>query len=530
MLQNLTNFFNLIRNRKIKTQLENDDLIAVGTRDFTWNGNYQPTAITYQDLAAQIGGGGGGGQLTLTVNGVGGAASLFGNTLNIPFIPAGGVAINGSQAFGNIVFGPSSLVTTSGNVVTLKPEIPYKAYRAKIAMQTIDWPGYGYLYNWYAVDDIRGLANPTGGTGLSAPNKWRVPSNTDWDTLAAFAGGSSVAGGKLKSTLTSTGYPFNGWLSNGGGTDDYNFSGLPGGRRFDAGQFDLIGNNGLWWSSFTNSPTTAFIYIISSLSGVLGSFPISKGDGCSVRLVREATAGELLLADGDTSDTSSLDPYTGNDGKTYVTVKIGTQIWLAQNLRETKYNDNSDIFNASVLFGGDFSYSAWEAKGIAQEGAWTAYRFNADPGFSGIPVEYDPTTIKLFYNDVLENTLGLPVPSVQPLWAASQDVNGPFYTLSPVARPWNKTHIKVTPGYDVSDFPTINERSLLIERAVENESIIIFRPIKRSNTGALTIEDLNNYNDIQGVATSYVYVEILEYQESYYYSSSLAAGMGVGNL
>jgi hypothetical protein len=60
MLQNLTNFFNLITNRKVKTQLDNTDLIAVGTKDPNYTGGYQPTTITYSDLAAQIGGGGGG--------------------------------------------------------------------------------------------------------------------------------------------------------------------------------------------------------------------------------------------------------------------------------------------------------------------------------------------------------------------------------------------------------------------------------------------------------------------------------------
>lgn len=54
MLQNLTNFFNLIRTRKIKTQLADNDLIAVGTRDNTWGGNYQPTAITYDNLLSNI--------------------------------------------------------------------------------------------------------------------------------------------------------------------------------------------------------------------------------------------------------------------------------------------------------------------------------------------------------------------------------------------------------------------------------------------------------------------------------------------
>lgn len=56
MLQNLTNFFSLIANRKIKKQLKNTDLIAVGTRDTTWIGNYQPTAISFEDLTNQLSG------------------------------------------------------------------------------------------------------------------------------------------------------------------------------------------------------------------------------------------------------------------------------------------------------------------------------------------------------------------------------------------------------------------------------------------------------------------------------------------
>lgn len=78
MLQNLTNFFNLIKTKKIKTTLADNDLIAVGTRDFTWGGNYQPTAITFEDLQNQLGG------ITLTTNGLGTAADFSGGVLNIP--------------------------------------------------------------------------------------------------------------------------------------------------------------------------------------------------------------------------------------------------------------------------------------------------------------------------------------------------------------------------------------------------------------------------------------------------------------
>ena len=35
--------------------------------------------------------------------------------------------------------------------------------------------------------------------------------------------------------------------------------------------------------------------------------------------------------------------YTGNDGKIYRTICIGTQEWVADNLVETKYRDDTDI-------------------------------------------------------------------------------------------------------------------------------------------------------------------------------------------
>jgi hypothetical protein len=59
MLNNITNFFNLIKGRRIKTQLEDTDLIAVGTKQSPALGDYKPTAIQFSDLQAQLGGGSG---------------------------------------------------------------------------------------------------------------------------------------------------------------------------------------------------------------------------------------------------------------------------------------------------------------------------------------------------------------------------------------------------------------------------------------------------------------------------------------
>lgn len=52
MLNNLTNFFNLITGRMIKRVPENTDLMVLGTKDTRYTGGYKPTAITVEDFIA----------------------------------------------------------------------------------------------------------------------------------------------------------------------------------------------------------------------------------------------------------------------------------------------------------------------------------------------------------------------------------------------------------------------------------------------------------------------------------------------
>ena len=46
-------------------------------------------------------------------------------------------------------------------------------------------PVYGKMYNWYAVNDPRGLA----------PVGYHIPNNLEWSNLTTFLGGESIAGG-----------------------------------------------------------------------------------------------------------------------------------------------------------------------------------------------------------------------------------------------------------------------------------------------------------------------------------------------
>jgi hypothetical protein len=54
MLNNITNFFNLITSGLIKKTVSPTDLIALGTKNPRFGGGYRPTGITFQDLEAQL--------------------------------------------------------------------------------------------------------------------------------------------------------------------------------------------------------------------------------------------------------------------------------------------------------------------------------------------------------------------------------------------------------------------------------------------------------------------------------------------
>lgn len=56
MLRNINNFFNIIKAKRVKKTLDDNDMIPIGTRDAINKSQYQDTAITFKDLEAQVGG------------------------------------------------------------------------------------------------------------------------------------------------------------------------------------------------------------------------------------------------------------------------------------------------------------------------------------------------------------------------------------------------------------------------------------------------------------------------------------------
>jgi uncharacterized protein (TIGR02145 family) len=128
---------------------------------------------------------------------------------------------------------------------------------------------YGKLYNWYALNDPRGLA----------PEGYHIATDKEWTTLIDYLGGEENAGAKIKSR--------SGWKGDGNGNNSSGFTALPGGSRYNYGQFRLIENIGFWWSSTELDPTVSwFRCLYYSTNDIIKHYAF-KSFGLSVRCIHD---------------------------------------------------------------------------------------------------------------------------------------------------------------------------------------------------------------------------------------------------
>jgi len=177
------------------------------------------------------------------------------------------------------------------------------------------------VYNWYAVNDSRGLA----------PLGYHIPIDEEWTTLITYLGGEDVAGKKMKST--------SGWETretggsktctncadwseeyrrkvpchickdtrkiavpkktySGNGSNQSGFSAIPYGSHPQEGYlYSLGGRSSVWWSK-TEKPNpeyvdqsrpaqTAFVRLIYNTDESVTRYDLSKGLGLSVRCLKD---------------------------------------------------------------------------------------------------------------------------------------------------------------------------------------------------------------------------------------------------
>jgi len=165
---------------------------------------------------------------------------------------------------------------------------------------------YGRLYEWD--DAIR-----------VCPDGWHLPTQSEWNTMISAVG--SDAGKKLKAKRSE-------W-KDGAGTDIYGFEALPGGGLYDilstgTNEFDHLNMEGEWWTSTEKPDDYRFAYTKNMDTGNnVDNDHWQKTSHFSVRCVKGYSSSSSI-AYGEVTDK--------RDSQKYITVKIGTLTWMAQNL------------------------------------------------------------------------------------------------------------------------------------------------------------------------------------------------------
>jgi uncharacterized protein (TIGR02145 family) len=130
---------------------------------------------------------------------------------------------------------------------------------------------YGKLYNWYAVNDPRGLA----------PEGWHVATDAEWSALEEVFGGMEKAGGALKSSIL--------WREQkSDGNKKSGFEALPAGARRDSdGDFMQPGEYSRLWSSTESAEKSAWSRSLGYFDTALRRGKVNKHTGFSVRCVKD---------------------------------------------------------------------------------------------------------------------------------------------------------------------------------------------------------------------------------------------------
>ena len=166
-----------------------------------------------------------------------------------------------------------------GNLTPREWETPSHGAQTVYNNDLANFTTYGRLYNWYAVDDPRGLC----------PSGWHVPTDGEFITFEIELGMSLLQakskgwrgtdqGAQLKASASDS-PSWNGSNSSG-------FSALPGGYRSSSGDFSSVGNGAYFWSSSPNG-SSAWGRKLSSGYDVVGRSYSYQRYGFSVRCVRD---------------------------------------------------------------------------------------------------------------------------------------------------------------------------------------------------------------------------------------------------
>lgn len=250
--------------------------------------------------------------------------TAFGTEINFNTLNSGGSSgvvtdIDGN-AYDTVVIGTQvwlkqNLKTTkfsNGNPISLITDanqwsnVDTAAY-SNFNNSTANPSNYGRLYNYFVVSDSRKVC----------PVGWHIPSQTEWNTLITYLGGSAVAGGKLKEAGITN------WLTpNTGASNSSNFNAIPSGKRGSDGLFTVSGENVFFWTSTLSTSTRGFYKNIDYNSEAIVEGNHSFRNGLSIRCIKDVASAPGVTTSAVSNISSTTAVSGGNvtsDGGVAVT-------------------------------------------------------------------------------------------------------------------------------------------------------------------------------------------------------------------
>lgn len=230
--------------------------------------------------------------------------------------------------------------------------------------------GYGLLYNWYAVSDIRNIT----AFGYS------VMTISDWQNLALYVDPgltNYITGNTAGTKLKESGIVY--WINNNG-TNNYQFNARGSGQRDSGGVFTVLKSSGVIWTSEGNiyGGKSIGIYDTNAYINCSGLSDVNKKYAFAIRIKKDSTT----LSNGQSGT------YIGNDEQMYRTICINGVEYLADNLRETKFRNGDVIPYYGIDNSSNFTNAEWGALTTAGVCA-----YNNDVSNVGCDFSFEPTVI-----------------------------------------------------------------------------------------------------------------------------------------
>jgi uncharacterized protein (TIGR02145 family) len=287
---------------------------------------------------------------------------------------------------------------------------------------------YGYLYNWYAAIDKKGLC----------PSGWHVPFDGEWTTLTTYLGGESVAGDKMKDIGT------NNWDSSSPGANNSSgFSALPGSTRSSGdGSFCCIGSYAIFWSSTEEDNTRAWQrFLISIYSQANRGKSTDKSGGASVRCIKD-TISIVSIPTLTTTAITAITTTSANSGGN-ITADGGASITARGVVWSTSTNPTNTLTTKTADGTGSGSFSS-TLTNLTPKTTYYVRAFATNSTGTGYGNEI------IFTTTDSSSVMGIPCPGTPTV----KDIDGNTYnTVQIGTQCWTKENLRVTKYRDGTDIP-----------------------------------------------------------------------------